>query len=77
MITVMENILQSLNGRITGLSGSDDLVKDKIACAIGTGVLWSSVENNDYNAWTVRFSDSYVGYWGKEAAYAVRAVAAF
>ena len=77
MITVMENILQSLNGRITGLSGSDDLVKDKIACAIGTGVLWSSIENNGNNAWTVRFSDGNVDNNNKDNMNAVRAVAAF
>ena len=76
MITVMENILQSLNGRITGLSGSDDLVKDKIACAIGTGVLWSSIENNGNNAWTVRFSDGNVDNNNKDNMNAVRAVAA-
>ena len=57
MITVMRNILQSLNGRITGLSSVDSLVKDKIACAVSSDTLWSCCENNADNAMNVRMSD--------------------
>ena len=76
MITVMRNILQSLNGRITGLSSVDSLVKDKIACAVSSDTLWSCCENNADNAMYVRMSDGNTNNNNKSGSYVVRAVAA-
>lgn len=71
----MENILQSQNGRITGPS-VDGLVKNKIACAIGSDWTWSCCENDGNNAWNVRMSDGNVNTNNKNNAYITRAVAA-
>lgn len=76
MITVMEDVLQSLNGRITGLSSVDSLVKDKIACAVSSDTLWSCCENNANNAMYVRMSDGNTNNNNKTNSYVVRAVAA-
>lgn len=76
MITVMKDILQSLNGRITGLPSPDSLVKNKIVCAACSSNAWSSCENNADNAYYVTMSNGNTNNNGKNNSYIVRAVAA-
>ena len=59
------------------LESFNKAVTNGVAKNIGTGVLWSSIEGSGYDAWTVRFSDGYVGSDRKGYMGAVRAVAAF
>ena len=68
MSTLVDDILHSLNGRVTGLSSVGSLVKDKTAHAIRQ-------ENDGNNAWNVN-SNGNVNNWNKNNQNAVRAVAA-
>ena len=68
MSTLVDDILHSLNGRVTGLCTVDSLVKDKAAHAI-------CQENDGNNAWNVN-SNGNVNNWNKNNQNAVRAVAA-
>ena len=68
MSTLVDDILHSLNGRVTGLSSVDSLVKNKTAHAIRQ-------ENDGNNAWNVNSSGN-VNNWNKNNQNAVRAVAA-
>lgn len=68
MSTLVDDILHSLNGRVTGLRTVSSLVKDKTAHAI-------CQENDGNNAWNVN-SNGNVPNWNKNNQYAVRAVAA-
>ena len=68
MSTLVDDILHSLNGRVTGLSSVGSLVKDKTAHAIRQ-------ENDGNNAWNVN-SNGNVDNWNKNNQNAVRAVAA-
>lgn len=68
MSTLVDDILHSLNGRVTGLCTVDSLVKDKEAHAI-------CQENDGNNAWNVN-SNGNVNNWNKNNQNAVRAVAA-
>lgn len=68
MSTLVDDILHSLNGRVTGLYTADSLVKDKAAHAI-------CQENDGNNAWNVN-SNGNVNNWNKNNQNAVRAVAA-
>ena len=69
MSTLVDDILHSLNGRVTGLCTVDSLVKNKAAHAIRQ-------ENDGNNAWNVNSSGN-VNNWNKNNQNAVRAVAAF
>lgn len=68
MSTLVDDILHSLNGRVTGLRTVSSLVKDKTAHAI-------CQENDGNNAWNVN-SNGNVNNWNKNNQNAVRAVAA-
>lgn len=68
MSTLVDDILYSLNGRVTGLCTVDSLVKNKAAHAI-------CQENDGNNAWNVN-SNGNVNNWNKNNQNAVRAVAA-
>ena len=68
MSTLVDDILHSLNGRVTGLCTVDSLVKNKTAHAI-------CQENDGNNAWNVN-SNGNVSNPNKNNQYAVRAVAA-
>jgi hypothetical protein len=68
MSTLVDGILHSLNGRVTGLCTVDSLVKNKAAHAI-------CQENDGNRAWGVN-SNGNVNNWNKNNWNAVRAVAA-
>lgn len=68
MSTLVDDILHSLNGRVTGMSSVGSLVKNKTAHAIRQ-------ENDGNNAWNLN-SNGNVNNWNKNNQNAVRAVAA-
>lgn len=63
--------LRFLNGRVTG---STDLVKNKLAHAATASVRWASSENNQTNAWNVNFSSGNFNNNNKYNSNLVRAV---
>lgn len=63
--------LRVLNGRVTG---SRDLVMNKLVHAASSSNRWSSSENNQTNAWNVNFSNGNFNNNNKYNSYAVRAV---
>ena len=66
--------LSLLNGRVTG---SHDLVKNKLVHAASASNRWSSSENNQTNAWNVNFSNGNFNNNNKYNSNVVRAVCAF
>ena len=66
--------LSFLNGRVTG---SHDLVKNKLVHAASASNRWSSSEYGQAYAWGVNFSNGYFGYYNKYSSTVVRAVCAF
>lgn len=63
--------LKFLNGRVTG---SKDLVKDKLVHAASASNRWSSSENNQTNAWNVNFASGNFNNNNKYNSNVVRAV---
>jgi len=66
--------LSLLNGRVTG---SHDLVKNKLVHAASASNRWSSSENNQTNAWNVNFSNGNFNNNNKYNSNVVRAVCEF
>ena len=66
--------LSLLNGRVTG---SHDLVKNKLVHAASASYRWSSSENNQTNAWNVNFSNGNFNNNNKYNSNVVRAVCEF